>query len=350
MEPKADDTRVYRLLDAAANRAGEGLRAVEDHARFVLDDPHLTDAWKTLRHDLTEVLAAISWPLRCAARQTEHDVGTAVSTAAEKSRRDPAEVARANAVRVQQALRSLEEYAKLLDGELAASLEALRYRSYTLAAAIETTRDSSQRLDAVRLYVLTDGRESVAAFETLVTDLVAAEVGAIQLRDKRLGDRELLDRARRLRRMTQDSSTLFVVNDRADLAALARADGVHVGQDELTVHGVRAVVGPQMLVGVSTHSIEQARQAVLDGANYIGVGPTFPSPTKEFDQFGGIDLLAQVAAEVRLPAFAIGGVRFENLPAVLSTGIKRVAVSDAIVAAANPAIAAEKFRAAVAES
>ena len=102
----------------------------------------------------------------------------------------------------------------------------------------------------------------------------------------------MLDRARLLARTDgRNRETLFIVNDRPDLAALARADGVHVGQEELSVKDARSIVGPEMLVGVSTHSIEQARQAVLDGANYIGVGPTFPSGTKQFEQFPGVELL-----------------------------------------------------------
>jgi len=137
------------------------------------------------------------------------------------------------------------------------------------------------------------------------------------------------------------------MNDRPDLAALSRADGVHVGQDELSVKDARSIVGPEALVGVSTHSIEQARQAVLEGANYLGVGPTFPSDTKQFEKFPGLDLLRQVGAEIRLPAFAIGGITTENLPEVLATGMTRVAVSGAIAAAAEPVAAAKEFLAAV---
>ena len=130
---------------------------------------------------------------------------------------------------------------------------------------------------------------------------------------------------------------MFVMNDRPDLAALARADGVHVGQEELSVKDARTIVGPKALVGVSTHSIEQARQAVLDGANYIGVGPTFPSGSKQFEHFPGVNLLKAVAAEIRLPAFAIGGITQENLPRVLTTGIARIAVAGAVTTAADPA-------------
>ena len=98
----------------------------------------------------------------------------------------------------------------------------------------------------------------------------------------------------------------------------------------------RSIVGPDAPVGVSTHSIEQARQAVLDGANYLGVGPTFPSGTKVFDHFPGLELLRAVSAEIRLPAFAIGGITRENLGQVLSAGFTRVAVSGAVLNAKDP--------------
>ena len=116
----------------------------------------------------------------------------------------------------------------------------------------------------------------------------------------------------------------MIVNDRPDLARLGRADGVHLGQEDLSVKDARAIVGPEALIGVSTHRIEQARQAVLDGANYIGVGPTFPSGTKQFESSPALDFLRAVAAEIRLPAFAIGGITPGNLAEVLAAGIGRV--------------------------
>ena len=125
------------------------------------------------------------------------------------------------------------------------------------------------------------------------------------------------------------------MNDRADVAVLSAADGVHVGQDELSVKDARAIVGPEVLVGVSTHNIEQVRRAVLDGANYLGVGPTFPSTTKSFAAFAGLDFVRAVATEISLPAFAIGGITLENVSQVISAGLRRVAVSGAVVNAAD---------------
>ena len=282
---------VLRILDAEANRATEGLRVIEDYLRFVLEDRHLTELTRQLRHRLVSILRPLEREGRLAARAADSDVGAMLATPKQSRREELADVAAASFKRVQQALRSLEEYAKLVDPAIAAEIEPLRFQAYTLERAVGITRDSLERLAESRLYVLLDGCGSEMEFEQLVRALVSAGVHIIQLRDKRLADRELLGRARRLRELTRGSQTLFIMNDRADLAVLSDADGVHVGQEELTVKDARKIVGPKMLVGVSTHSIEQARQAVIDGANYIGVGPTFPSATKSFDAFAGLDFV-----------------------------------------------------------
>ncbi len=336
-------TATLRLLDAAANRAREGLRVIEDYVRFTLDDLFLTGLCKQLRHELTAALGRIPREHLLAARETEADVGTVLTTSSERTRADVAEVLAANFARLQESLRSLEEFSKLLDADVAAIFKQLRYQSYTLQRAVAITAESIERLERAKLYVLIDGRASAEEFERLVQSLIEAGVSVLQLRDKQLDDRTLLERARVLHTLTRGTDTIFVMNDRPDLAALAQADGVHVGQEELSVKDARTIVGPSALVGVSTHSIEQARRAVFDGANYLGVGPTFPSGTKSFEQFTGVELLRQVAAEIRLPAFAIGGIGRDNLREVLATGFTRVAVSGGILSATDPAEAAREL-------
>lgn len=334
---------VWRVLDAAANRAREAARVMEDYCRFALDDRHLTEAFKTLRHELAAALAALPATALAAGRDTQADVGTSLTAEREAHRGSLDDVVAANSKRLQESLRSLEEYGKLVNPALAAACKSLRYRSYTLERAVQGTAHNRQRLATAQLYVLLDGCDTPQAFETLASQLVEAGVDVIQLRDKRLDDRTLLARARQLRRLTAGTRTLFIVNDRPDLAVLAEADGVHVGQEELPVGQVRKIVGPGPLVGLSTHSIEQAKAAVLDGADYIGVGPTFPSGTKQFEVFAGLEYVRQVAAQISLPAFVIGGVTLENLDQVLAAGARRVAVAGGVVSQADPAQAARAF-------
>lgn len=343
MQEANTDIAELRILDAAANRAREGLRVIEDFVRFALDDAFLTGELKSLRHELTLALAVIPWHGRLAARDTQADVGTAIDLPTERERVHISDLLAANFARLQEAVRTLEEFAKRIDAAVASRLERVRYQTYTLQKAVAITFAGINRWAGIHLYVLVDGRESLAQFEHFIGELLDAGVRAIQFRDKRLTDREQIERARCLRRLTLDRA-IFIVNDRPDLAVLSRADGVHVGQHELSVKDVRAIVGSQRLVGVSTHSIEQARQAVLDGADYIGVGPVFQSHTKEFNHFPGVDFCRAVAAEIRLPAFAIGGIGPENLDQILAAGMNRVAVSGCITSASHPAEAARSLR------
>ncbi|MBC7854303.1 MAG: thiamine phosphate synthase, partial [Pirellulaceae bacterium] len=324
------------------NRAAEALRVLEEYCRFGLDDGHLTKCWKELRHSLAKLQSSIPSQDLLNSRNTPADVGTSVKTDQELSRDSIRHVAQASCKRLEQALRSLEEYAKVL-ALPTREFEALRYRTYTLEKATLLTADSQQKLADARLYVLMDGGDSPSSLENRALENCQAGADIVQLRDKKLNDRELLERARLLRRITRTCGTLFIMNDRPDLAVLSAADGVHAGQDELSIQDVRRIVGPNMLIGLSTHTVEQARQAVLAGASYIGCGPTFPSGTKHFDSFPGLAFLRAVAAEISLPAFAIGGITQENVGEVLGTGIRRVAVGGAVARVTEPRIAVKSI-------
>jgi thiamine-phosphate pyrophosphorylase len=345
--PDHPDHRVVRLIDASLNRASEGARVVEDYARFVLDDAHLARLAKELRHGIAAAGGVLSLADRLACRDTPGDVGTAISTASEGQRADSWAVCAASLGRLQEAIRSLEEYGKTIDPAVGARFERLRYDAYTLAAGLGGTQRGRERLGDARLYVLIDGAESPEAFEERVETLCQAGVDVLQLRDKSLDDRQLVERARVLASICRRHGVTSIVNDRADIAVAAGADGVHIGQEELTVADARAVVGPGRLVGVSTHSIEQARAAVIAGADYLGVGPTFPSTTKSFAEFPGLNFVREVATEISLPAFAIGGITAANVGEVVAAGLSRVAVSGAVTAASDPQAVVETLRGAV---
>ena len=335
-EKPADLTDTYRILDAAANRAREGLRVLEDYVRFSLDDTHLTRLLKNWRHDFSRVFARVDERALLQARATPQDVGTSIHTRHEATRETLLDVVRAGFKRVQEAVRTLEEYGKVVSQELGSELGRLRYDLYTLEKGILATQSSGQRLAGRHLYLLVTEALCLRGSGPVIRSALAAGAGLIQIREKEMPDRLLLEHSRRVREWTHAAGALLIINDRPDLAVLSGADGVHVGQDELAVRDARRILGPDKLVGVSTHSIEQARQAVLDGADYIGVGPTFRSTTKNFRQLSGLDFVRQVGAEIALPAFAIGGIGLDNIDEVLAAGTRRVAVSSAICSAEDP--------------
>ena len=158
----------------------------------------------------------------------------------------------------------------------------------------------------------------------------AAGAAVVQLRAKHATDRETLALATEIRRLTAASGLLFFVNDRFDLALLCGADGVHLGQDDLPLAAARAL-GPDLLVGISTHDPEQARAAVAGGADYVGCGPVFATTTKPGpDPIAGLAGLGAVCAAVRVPVVAIGGITLANAPAVLAAGAAAVAVISAV--------------------
>ncbi len=337
------ETAVFRAIDAAGNRAAEGMRVLEDVCRFGLNDAFLTCEIKNLRHAVAGNIARLPNVRLLAARDVPNDVGTALTTSSEQNRASTADLLTANFRRVQESLRSLEEFCKLVNVEVAAAFKQLRYASYTLHRSACLSRSAEGALATARLYVLLDGGASPQAFEHLAKSLIDAGVPLLQLRDKQLNDRELLERGRAVMQFASGTATRVIINDRPDIAAALNAAGVHLGQEELTTAVARSVLHPDALIGISTHALPQARQAVLDGADYLGVGPTFPSTTKSFVQFPGLEYAHAVASEVSLPAYAIGGITLQNLEHVLATGVHGVAVGAAITAANDPPAAAKEF-------
>lgn len=196
-----------------------------------------------------------------------------------------------------------------------------------------------------RLYVIVD-RGSLGARDPVQVAETAVRGGAdvIQWRDKTSADQDFLEIAQAMGSTVRKQGGLFVVNDRVEIALQADADGVHVGHEDLSVRQVRDRVGAGFLIGRSTHSLEEALQAEQDGADYLGVGPVFQTPTKPDYRPVGLDLMRQAAERIRIPWFAIGGIDLGNAALVLSAGAARVAVVRAVAAASDPEAAARAFK------
>jgi thiamine-phosphate pyrophosphorylase len=334
---------LLRMLDANANRAREALRVCEDVARFELNDAPLQSALKTLRHDLTAAIAA-HLPAAIAHRDTAGDVGTAATTAAEQTRVDVAHVAIAAGKRLGEALRAIEESIKTVSPADAAKVERVRYRFYDVERQLALSLKPRGRLRDARLCVLIT--ESACRLDWFDTARLAIDGGAdvLQLREKSLESGELLKRAERLTSLCHDRKLPLIVNDRPDVALLSGADGVHVGQGDLPALAARRLVGERLIVGVSTHSLEHALQARRDGADYIGVGPAFVSPTKPRDFSLGPALCGDIAKSSGLPTFAIAGVTVDNVDQLVSAGVRAIAVTAAVTNTPDPAAAAAELK------
>jgi thiamine-phosphate pyrophosphorylase len=331
---------LHRLIDASANRAREGLRLLEDIARFVLDDAGLTEALKRVRHDLRSNLDAL--PLRpaelLAARDTPGDVGTAITTPGELDRSEALpDLATAAAKRAQEALRSLEEAAKAL-GRSPRGFESARYTLYDLERRLMLKL--APPCPQWTLCVLVT--RSLCVHHT-PADIIrlAAEGGAdcVQIREKQMPDSERLEHTAELVAACRDLSVHAVVNDRADIARLTDADAVHLGQTDLPVRDARRIIGPARWIGVSCASLKNARTALADGADVIGLGPMFPSTTKPKPDLPGPELIRSVTndpATRSIPHLAISGIDASNAGLLARAGCRGVAVSSAVCGAEDP--------------
>lgn len=200
------------------------------------------------------------------------------------------------------------------------------------------------RLVLPRLYVILDAALITTPAWEWAEALAGAGVRLLQYRNKTAPARELLETSSRLAALLVPRGVTFIVNDRADVAALSGASGVHVGQDDLGTEDARRVVGSDRIAGVSTHSLEQFRIAAATSADYIAVGPVFPTSTKANpDPVVGTDLIKQARALTEKPIVAIGGITLERAPEVLAAGADCVAVAGDILSSADPAQRVREF-------
>lgn len=341
------DRELIRTLDANFNRAREAMRVLEDVARFVWDDAALSSAMKEMRHDLRRAVQetgatadALAW-----ARDSARDVGRYLSAADEHDRSEVRDVVTANLRRAMEALRVMEEVAKLSRSQASRSFERLRYRVYDIEKRFLVAPERRRALSAMRLYVLLTPSQASVPIARAAEAALAGGADVLQLRMKEADDAAILETAREVAQMCRDRGKLFIVNDRADLAALVDADGVHLGQEDLSIEEARRIVPGDCVVGVSTHSREQALDAERRGADYIGIGPVFSTPMKSGRTPLAPGELRAVVADVKIPHVAIGGIDETNVSDLLGLGVKAIAVCRAVIATDDIAAAAQTLAA-----
>ena len=331
---------LHRIIDANTNRASEGLRVLEDLARFSLNDEHLSKRLKDLRHQLRSTIGSLGLTQAdlLVSRDTSGDVGTRINTPQEQDRADGrAALATAASKRAQEALRVLEESAKAL-GRDGSSFESIRYALYDLQ------RDLTLALSKPSPYwpvcvLITQSLCTHRSPQQVIQDAARAGAGCMQIREKDMDGDELFAHASAMTSIGHEHGLCVIINDRVEIAAAVNADGVHLGQHDLPISAARSILGPQKLIGRSCANLDQLREAFAQGADYCGLGPIFPSTTKAKPTLSGIDTLRAAINDPELsnaPMLAISGITPGNIAQIASLGFPGVAVSSSVCSTEDP--------------
>ncbi len=323
-----------RLIDANLNRASEGLRVLEDVARFAIASGELSARLAGIRHSL-RIAHSENTAMLLSARDAVTDPG-AISGEAQARIGSLPTLVIVNAKRVQEALRSLEEASKVksgLNGATAKDLKKWRFNLYDIEKKLYgLCVRSDKRANLRGLYVIID--PAVCTGDPVKTTRLAIEGGAkvIQLRDKTNEKGVQLALAKAMAKISSSAGATFFVNDHLDIAISSGADGVHVGQKDMPLAEVRKIAPVGLLVGVSTNNVAEAKQAEVDGADYVSVGRLFPTTSKHDTRPADLKRLQEIKRAVTVPVAAIGGINETNLASVLKYGADMAAVISAVVA------------------
>ncbi len=329
----ADEREItFRILDANANRCCEGLRVIEEIARFAHDDCAMTLEIKEIRHSIRRMFETVS-PGNTRFRRSDEDVGARFSTDSEKFRGSFTSVARANFLRVEESLRVIEEFGKLLDPELAEPVKNLRFRIYHIEKIFFQDDSERPKMPERRfLYAFVD-RSIVPAEDVkgVAEDLAAGGAKMIQYRAKGLGRSEMRKDLIAVQAVAERAGIPVIVNDDVRLAAETGAGGVHLGIGDMDPAGAREILGPGSIIGLSIHSREELEKAPLGILDYIAVSGVFPTCTKDGVEVLGLDFLKEVCDSSLLPVVAIGGIDLGNLSDTLDAGAAGIAVISAVL-------------------
>jgi thiamine-phosphate pyrophosphorylase len=335
-----------RIIDANFNRAREACRVVEEYCRFVLNSSQLTERAKKLRHELSASIGKLDAGRLIAGRDTLGDVGVGATVERQLTRDSLADCFTAGSKRLTEALRALAEVIRIDNEPVAGAIEKLRYDAYTLEKDIVLFSDTSAKFKRISLYIVITSNLPAEVI-SLAHKCAAGGADCIQLRAKNVEDDRFFAIAVELVKICRDAGIVSIINDRADIAVAAGADGVHLGQNDLPLEQARKLQLAPMIIGKSTHSLEQLEAACAESPTYVGLGPVFATPTKPGAGAVGLEYISsttRLLADTGIGHVAIGGITPDNVEKVLSAGAQSIAVCSAVTKASDPAAACRTFK------
>ena len=340
------DNAVYRIIDANFNRSREALRVIEEFCRFALNSKSLSARAKELRHQLCNSIAQLDSGKLISSRDTLSDVGVGQVIPSQNIRNDLKDCLTAGCKRLVEALRVLSEIIQVHDKNLAKQIEQLRYASYTLEKDIVLISEPLEKYRKVKLYIIITSNYP-AEILSLTSQCAASGADCIQLRAKSIQNDDLYAAAIEFVKICRDNGVFSVINDRLDIAIASGADGIHFGQNDLPLECVRQLEQKPMIIGKSTHSLEQLQSACDEQPTYVGLGPVYSTTTKPTADAVGLDYVNKATtflADKPVGHVAIGGINMDNVEQVLKAGADCIAVCNAVTKAHNPSKACMELK------
>jgi len=323
---------IYSALDANINRSIEGIRVCEDIFRFSVKSL-ISAEFKNLRHKITELISVIPSGYLLRGRDVPNDEQKFLNTVSEMKRGSVRDIFRSNIRRAIEASRVVEEFSKIIHPDIAAGFQEIRFSLYDLEKRGWFFLEKSLLMEKFRfsLYAIIDSG-FVAAGQMEETAGILSDSGAeiIQLSMKDVPDRDYLAVAEKISRVCRDNNSLFIVNDRVDIAMLSGAHGVHLGQDDISVSKARSISGGGLITGISTCSAAEA--SVASDADYIAVGPVFSTSSKGGSMLDGIGIetVREICVNTDKPVVAIGGISESNAAMLMEAGVSSLSVISAL--------------------
>jgi thiamine-phosphate pyrophosphorylase len=336
--PEGLSQQSLRIVDANLNRIGESLRLLEDIARLILNDAIMSKYLKEMRHDIED----IDFPLKqqlLQSRQADSDVGAEIKVRQQFEQRDFQSTIIANSRRIEQSMRVIEELAKTADSGLEADrFEEARFEIYTVEKELVSRllrKDKADRIKGLYAIIDTDSLKG-RRHSDITKEVLEGGARIIQLRDKNTAKKDLLSIAVELKKLCNEYSALFIVNDYIDIAIASDADGVHIGQDDIPVSAARKLMPIDKIIGCSVSTAEEAVSAQEEGADYIGAAAIYPTGTKTDVNVIGLEGLRSIKEKTTVPVVGLGGINYDNISEVICCGADSIALISAILGARSP--------------
>ncbi len=328
----ADDLRIFQIIDANLDRAREGLRVLEDWARFGIGENNCVTRIKNFR----QILGKNHLEVYKQSRNYIEDQCKGLTHQEQTKRKKPEQIISSNAGRVQEALRVIEEFSRLQNNELSKIASEIRYEIYTLEVdllSLSKRKRSQKILRENDLYVITEQKENLLK---IIEEILIAGVRIIQYRFKTGTDKDNLQEAMQIKNLCKRYNSLLIINDRVDLALAVEADGIHLGQDDFDLKTARKLLGYSKIIGISANNEIDISNALKEGCDYIGVGPVFETTTKKNKKPIGIEKIKTLTKELNIPWFAIGGIKSSNILYLKRNGLKKIALVSQLMNSEDP--------------